>query len=122
VWLPAVVMATVAVTLLWPGPNRVTRENYDRITDDMTRADVEAILGPPGDYRSDETRLGFSMGWPVGGTLFWHTDEMMILVEFDQSGRMFHRDCIPSPVFVPKGPLDKLLWRSKRQWRRWFPE
>jgi hypothetical protein len=56
----AVVVAAGAV-VLWPQaapPSRVTRENYDCIQEGMTRAEVEAILGPPGDYR---TGLGESV-------------------------------------------------------------
>ncbi len=43
-------LASVAAFALWPRPNRFTREDYDRIHKGMTRAEVEAILGPPGDY------------------------------------------------------------------------
>src|SRR5262245_23034627 len=47
----AVVVAAGAV-VLWPRADRITLENYDRIRDGMTRAEVEAILGPPGDQRT----------------------------------------------------------------------
>jgi hypothetical protein len=50
-------LALVASFVLCPiPPSRVTRENYDRIREGMTRAEVEAILGPPGDYRTGRTR------------------------------------------------------------------
>ena len=59
----AVLVAAGAV-VLWPEPpSRITRENFDRVREGMTQAEVEAILGPPGDYR---TRLGdtkFHEGW-----------------------------------------------------------
>src|SRR6516162_2477131 len=46
----AVVVAVGAV-VLWPQPpSRITRENYDRIREGMSRAEAQAILGPPGDY------------------------------------------------------------------------
>jgi hypothetical protein len=54
------VVVAAGVVVLWPQPqpsSRVTRENFDRIHDGMSRAEVEAILGPRGDYR---TRLGES--------------------------------------------------------------
>jgi hypothetical protein len=55
----------VAVGVFVPGPSPepslVTRENFDRIKGGMSRADVEAILGPPGDYRTG----------PVQGVLVW---------------------------------------------------
>jgi hypothetical protein len=52
----AVVVA--AGSFLWLRPNpalRITRENCDRIRAGMTRAEVEAILGPPGDYTTGPT-------------------------------------------------------------------
>jgi hypothetical protein len=45
----AVVIAA-GVVVLWPREDRVTRGNFDRIRAGMSRAEVEAILGPPGDY------------------------------------------------------------------------
>jgi hypothetical protein len=45
-----VVLAGVAAFALWPRPGRITRENYDRISAGMSRAEVEVILGPPGDH------------------------------------------------------------------------
>jgi hypothetical protein len=57
----AVVVAAGTVAL-WPRaePNRITQENCDRIKEGMSRAEVEAILGPPGDYRTGlgESRVG----------------------------------------------------------------
>ena len=42
--------------MLWPRPDRITRENYERIRVGMSSAEVEAILGgPPGDYRTVRT-------------------------------------------------------------------
>jgi hypothetical protein len=64
---PAVVVAVGAV-VLWPAPTlvRVTKEHVDLICvsdsdddeDAMTRAGVEAILGPPGDYTTRPTTIG----------------------------------------------------------------
>jgi hypothetical protein len=41
-----VVLAGLGAFVLWPRLNRVTRENFARIHPGMTRAEVEAILGP----------------------------------------------------------------------------
>jgi hypothetical protein len=55
----AVVGAAGAVVVLWPrAPSRITRENFDRICEGMSRAEVEAILGPPGDYRTGHGETG----------------------------------------------------------------
>jgi hypothetical protein len=40
----------------WRAP---TRANYQRIQNGMTRAEVESILGPPGDYRSWGSKVEF---------------------------------------------------------------
>jgi hypothetical protein len=48
----AVVIA-VGTVVLWPRlepPSRITQENCDQIREEMHQAEVEAILGPPGDY------------------------------------------------------------------------
>ena len=44
------VLVAAGAFVLWPRPDRITRANYDRIRMGMSRAEVEAILGPPGDY------------------------------------------------------------------------
>jgi hypothetical protein len=58
-WLAALVglvaVSAVGPFVLWPRPNRVTEENFDRIKEGMSLADVEAVLGAPGDYRSGPT-------------------------------------------------------------------
>jgi len=62
-WVVGLAVLAAVVFLLWPVPSppapsppvpvqaaRITRENFDRITYEMTRADVEALLGPAGLY------------------------------------------------------------------------
>jgi hypothetical protein len=69
----AVVGAAGAV-VLWPKPpSRITQENFDLIRDGMTRAEVEAILGPPGDQRTGlgEMYLQEGPGGPLGLGAGW---------------------------------------------------
>jgi hypothetical protein len=53
-WLTALVLVTelrlvcLCVWLALPPPHGVTRDNYDRIEPGMTLAEVEAVLGGPG--------------------------------------------------------------------------
>jgi hypothetical protein len=148
----AVVGAAGAV-VLWQTPSqRITRENCDRIGPGMTQAEVEAILGPPDDYRTgcgesdfgndsasrwvgDPPGFHFSwrLGWfaypnflPVEGVpttgmqANWFCDSCRICVVVDDAGRV--RDSYVYNRRLTQGPLDNLLWRAKRQWRRWFPE
>ena len=58
-WISAAVLALVSIgAIAWPRADRVTRENWERIRRYMPRAEVESILGPPGDYRSGPGETG----------------------------------------------------------------
>jgi hypothetical protein len=113
--LAAVVAAGVVV---WPRPLRATRENYDRIQVGMSRAEVEAILGPPGDYR---TVLTQDMSRPCLQTdrEAWVVHEGHVVVWYAH-GVVSSWALFPA-VAVEQTPLENLLWRAKRQWHRWFP-
>jgi hypothetical protein len=122
-----------------PRSDRITRENWERINADMSRAELEAILGPPGDYTTGPTELVGNVGH-VEGTGYsgpsrgivttalaeadlerwiWYGDAGEICVDRWSGGCMktFHPE-----RRVDQGPLDNLLWRIQRQWRKWFPE
>jgi hypothetical protein len=105
--LAVVAAGTVAA---WPQPDRLTRENYDRIQVGMSRGQVEAILGSPNGCRE---RLDIVR-------LTWEGDEAGILVFLSSDQVMF--------TYWSGGPcmartrLDDLIWRAKRRWHRWFPE
>ena len=101
----------------------------------MPPPQVEAILGPPGDYRTlppalppvgEPFRLDQYVPPPntkwdtIVSELFWLTDDLEIAVYFDPMG-VARTECEPSHV-VRLNLLESLLWRAKRQWRRWFPE
>jgi hypothetical protein len=51
-WVVAgLTVALVAVFVVWPRPERITLENvYSRASSGMSRTEIEAIYGPPGDY------------------------------------------------------------------------
>jgi hypothetical protein len=52
------VVLTAGVALLWPTqPSRLTIANLRGIREGMTQAEVEAILGPPADYRTGPSWL-----------------------------------------------------------------
>jgi hypothetical protein len=75
-----------AVVLLLPlRPPRVTCENFERIRKGMTRANVVAVLGEPGDYTTRPVEyvpapIGLCAPVPV----FWMSDELSIRVWFDR--------------------------------------
>jgi hypothetical protein len=105
----------------WPRPDRATQESFSRIQRGMSRAEVGAILGPPGDYRSGETHDFVTRG-SSPGDLIWETDHVIIIVRFQESGRVRSQTIQLVSVRGSNDPLDKLVWLAKRQWRKWFPE
>jgi hypothetical protein len=131
-WVAAaglVALAGVAAFVPWPRPSRpflATRQNYDRIRVGMTRAEIEASLGPPGDHTTGPTRpTGRDHGVDGSGLVcasvaHWFTDDGWIAVEFDAKGRVRGWSWRGTKR-AEQSPLDNLLWRAKRQWRRWFP-
>ena len=147
-----VVLAGLAVgvaaglVVLWPrSASRITRENFNHIQIGMSRADVEAFLGPPGDYRTGLGEIGEvvdtqNMLWVpdvIDSTLpnwsrnpgqspedprrwaNWLSDWFVILIVIDDSGQVVQKQL--DPRRTTQGLLDNLLWRAKRQWHRWFP-
>lgn len=126
-----VLLAGIAAVVLWPRPSRVTPENYERIRDGMTRAEVEAILGPPGNYTTAPVvyRFGANGTFPapegnpppsIDNAAFWWSDVVVILVDFGEAGLVTRKYDFPAG-FVEPDPVKNLLWRVKRQWRKLSP-
>jgi hypothetical protein len=119
----AVVVAAVSVALRSAPPSRITRENCARIHEGMTQADVEVILGPPGDYRARTTEpTSMSLvEWQAGSmSALWTGNEDWSLVTLDHDGIV-----TADGFFAPSSPegvtaLDNLLWRLEHQWYWWF--
>jgi hypothetical protein len=96
----------------------------------MSLAEVEAILGPPGDYRTRPTiyvphifsppRLADRLASkPDVDIKKWEGDSGDIEVVF-RDGETKAAFYATDPL--NQGPIANLLWRLKRQWHRWFPE
>jgi hypothetical protein len=144
---PAVVLAVGAI-VLWPREDRITQQNCDRIGEGMTRAQVVAILGPPGDYRTVQTvdpiPLWYRSVPPTPAEyakaaydrehvfvlrdnyrpvpverLDWLGDGGDIFVWVRPEGVSSHG--MRSSDKVAQTPFENFLWRAKRQWHRWFP-
>ena len=134
----------VVVVLRPRPPSRITLENCNRIREGLSRAEVEAILGPPGDYRTGPGETGHgsteNMFWTLdspdvarGGMhwsnvsqsdpglwAIWLSDSATAIIGIDDSGTVvFKRE---RPRRTTQSPLDNFLWRVKRQWHRWFSE
>jgi hypothetical protein len=127
------------VVVLWPWTCPVTQENYDRIRDGMSRAEVEAILGPPCDFstgplvrvRANRPSDPFSVenfapitvigsGDNREELLVWKSDRQLIRINFGPSGRVEDLG-MHDVARVNQTAFENLLWRAKRQWHRWFP-
>jgi hypothetical protein len=131
-------LAVVAVGafVLWPRKDRITRENYERIREGMSRVEVEAILGPPGDFTTQPVaevdRAGPSLllisdarTWPMvdkRAWVEWQTDTGTVGIQFTSSEHVLVPIFWEMQSISGHDPLDILLWRAKRQWRKWFPE
>jgi hypothetical protein len=122
-----VVVAAGAV-VLWPRPSsRITKENFDRIQTGMSREEVVAILGPPGDYTTGpfQTDHGVVFNYyelpSRADILSWADDGAYVDVVFDHDDNYVYDRHFDTIARVPLSPLDNLLWRLKRQWHRWFP-
>lgn len=118
----------------WPRPARITRESFRLLKEGMSRAEVEAILGPPGDYASGDTESdGAATGRDYESIMTveaylprprsswqgdWNGDRIKIHVALNLEGKIFLAWCGPRQP-VDHGPLGNLLWRAKRQWH-WF--
>lgn len=139
-WKRAGLLALLAVIAagslaLWPRspePTRFTRENFRRIQVGTSKAEVEAILGPAGDFSTGETVLGpgaWNSSEEVGSAIssvcgwigMWQDDRAAVFVSADSTGNVVYA-CYSSLQRVDHGPLGNLLWRAKRQWQRWFSE
>jgi hypothetical protein len=134
-----VALLSAGEILLHPPPNRVTKTNCDRVLRSMTLAEVEAILGPPGDYRTgrgttrtfvntwdanwppvdDSPARSQGIEWPRYGQVVWISDSAYACIGFN--GHALVANIYSLDRQITDAPLDRLLWRAKRQWRHWFP-
>jgi hypothetical protein len=120
------VVIVAGAMVLWPWEDRVTRANYDRFQIGMTREEVEAILGLPGDYSTGPSlfrTLTFDRGEPSsegGAPTYWGGDTGAIGIMFDRKGSVAQTG-FAAVAPIPLGPLDTLLWHAQCQWHRWFP-
>ncbi len=114
----------------WKG---FTRQDHGRVCEGMTLAEVETALGRPlNDYRTGETEEdpqdpGIKTDLLVGDTFSpkvmcpcWESNTGDVVVGFDASGHANFALFRPMRR-VSDNPFVNLLWRFKRQWRRWFP-
>jgi hypothetical protein len=107
------IVIAVVLLALWPQANRVTRDNYARITFGMSRPEVCAILGPPYDYTYGQAVI---FGARLEGKLpeedtseIWTADGCQIWMYFDREGKVTAKMCQLCKA-VPVSLRDKLRW------------
>ena len=122
----AVVVAARAVAL-WPEPPpRIAQENFDRIRIGIMRADVAAILGPDGDFKTRDCKRRDLCAMISGEAVAtvemqtWDTDTGRIDVYYSRRGTvawaMYSVNRLPEA-----GPVENFLSRARYLWRRWLP-
>jgi hypothetical protein len=122
------VVLLVAVCVLPPRDTQVIYENLCRVRKGMTGAEVEAFVGTPGDFTTRP--MGYD-GLPVSFDVtnrpartdqewIWATDSGLAWVDFNGDGLVSEIGYLYGSR-KEQGFFDNLLWRLKRQWRRWFP-
>jgi hypothetical protein len=131
----ALVFTLGAVLFSSPCPVQLPLDILDRIQPGMNRSDIDDIIGsPPGDYRTGpvnevpNTTHGIywedEEEWMVQGlnlpTYKWETDRAELKIIFLKSGKAA-TGYYTSVTRQQLGPLDSLVWRAKRLWRKWFP-
>jgi hypothetical protein len=119
-------IAGVGVFALRHREDRVTKQNSDRITEGMSLAEVELILGgPPGDYttRPRPPCIFIMDHWGYGpdcaNLVEWDGDSGIISVAVNVNGTVADWRYWE---LTKVGPFDVLIWSLQCQWRRWFPD
>ncbi len=126
-WLAIGPVVALAAFVLWPRPTGVKWKQLDRIRRGMTLGEVEAIVGPPGNYQTGPSTLDLTFSDPTtqahrrwgNPAVIWASDEAHALIEFDNSGRVSEWSFIATEKTSPSAGRDT-LWRAKRLWRRLF--
>ncbi len=118
----AALLAVAGALALLFAPSHAMRDKIARIHEGMILTEVEAILGPPGDYRTEPTG-GAPVYIPTITLMsipeMWQTDEGTLYLYF-ASGSVIHKWFLPGDA-LDQSPMQNLVGRAKRQWRRWFP-
>ena len=141
VGLPLLALALFGAFLV-VGPSaapRISVKNYERIQGGMTPADVNAILGPPGDYSTrprdmdierfvtdfrifDAKAFEEGMKAKHGGpdSRQWRNDRLTIVVFFGPTDRVVAMLHDPTGT-ADLGPFGNFRRGIEKVWHRWFP-
>jgi hypothetical protein len=119
----AVVLVGVVALVAWLRLNPLRVENFQLLRVGMSKPEVYAVLGLPGDYLTRDAEYDDSAAKVLAqapqfshkeGVEVWKGDQVVFWVQFDTEGRVSGATCIPLRV-TDHGPLGNLLWRIKYQ-------
>ena len=125
----AVVLVGVVAFVAWPRPDPLTVENFHLLRVGMSKPEVYAVLGLPGDYLTRDAEYDDATANDLGqaphythkeGVEVWKGNQAVFWVQFDTAGHVSGATCIPLKL-TDHGPLGNLLWRIKYQLSKWFP-
>jgi hypothetical protein len=92
----------------------------------MTRAQVEAIVGPPGDFTTGPVYASRGLGDDVDhagedcqNQEFWCNDGVRLILGFDRDSKVCAK-AVTKMDLVPLSLSERAIWRIRRQWHRWF--
>jgi hypothetical protein len=135
----AAAVCVAGAVVVWPLVHPITQVNSYRIRERMALAEVEAILGPPGDYCTGPLRTDWNPNWTVPDDMAaepykrwatnikdvyyrgcWCRDTRVVCLFLNSNSMVYwvQDSCIAR---VNQSPVDNLLWRINRPWHRWFP-
>ena len=125
----AVGLLAVIAFVAWPRAGRVSVENFHLLRVGMSKPEVYAVLGRPGEYLTRDAEYDDGAAEDFGqapryahkeGVEVWKGDQVVFWVQFDTEGRVSGATCIPLRV-TDHGPLGNLFWRIKYQLLKSFP-
>jgi hypothetical protein len=119
--LAGLAVAAICIYVLWTR-GQPTLEKFRSIRNGMTRAEVEATLGPPRDYRSAPTSLyHMEVFWPDDGA-YWQTDDGAFLVVYlEGTDQVWHHSFLPARRIVELSPFESIVWHVERIGCNSFP-
>jgi hypothetical protein len=85
--LPLAIAVTLGVLAMLPSRSKVTKANYDRIQEGMTKAEVEEIFGPQG--RLIHGRCSYWGAGDGSGMKIWFENDCVIDMQWIDSNETF---------------------------------
>jgi len=125
----AIVLVGGAAFMAWSRPDPLRVDNFKLLRVGMSKPEVYAVLGRPGEYLTRDAEYDDGAAEDFGqapryahkeGVEVWKGDQAVFWVQFDPAGQVSGATCIPLRQ-TDHGLLGNLLWRIKYQLWKWFP-